>query len=256
MDIVIPTYRRPASQWTYRKLKEAGRAPVLVIREDDLGSYLRYIPRQDLHVIEKPVTNIGETRDYIIHDMQGYDSVLMLDDDLDFAVRRLDEPTKFRDATEKDIVNMLIVLEELLQCHFHVSIAPREGANRNTQDLLYNTRMMRVLGYNRAFLKEHCLTFAPTNFMCDFHMTLQILKLGQVCVVQNEFVSNQRGGSNAPGGCSTQRSEAAQSAEAHLLAGLHPPFVKVVQKPSWSGVGMRDDVVIQWKKAYEAGCLE
>ena len=87
-------------------------------------------------------------------------------------------------------------------------------------------------------------------------MTLQILKLGEECVVLNEFVSNQRGGSNAPGGCSLQRTEQAQSAEARLLAKLHAPFVKVVQKPSWSGKGHRDDVIIQWKRAYEHGLEE
>jgi hypothetical protein len=253
MDIVIPSYLRPRAQFTYQRLKRAGVKSTVVVRQGDYPEYRMYIPEEDLHAIQAEVSNIGETRDYIVNEMPGGTLVLMLDDDLDFAARRSDDPTKFRDCTDDDIECMVRSLDDLLEKFPHVSIAAREGANRNTDHFMVNTRMMRVLGYNRAYLRKHDLKFTPTNFMCDFHMTLQILKLGNECCVQNGYVSNQRGGSNATGGCSTTRTEAAQSAEAVLLARLHAPFVKVVQKPSWSGVGTRDDVVVQWKQAYQWG---
>jgi hypothetical protein len=70
-------------------------------------------------------------------------------------------------------------------------------------------------------------------------------------VVLNNWCNNQAEGSSADGGCSTYRTPELQAQAARLLAELHAPYVKVVEKETktaWGG-GTRTDVMIQWKRA-------
>ena len=259
MDVVIPTYRRATreQQITYTNLRWAGVRPILAVRESEISAYKEAVPEAEIVLISDKVLGIGDTRDEIIAKVNNR-FVLMMDDDLDFAVRRKDDPTKMRAPTPADINDMLVACYLKLKEYAHVSVAPREGSNRSTDEFLYNTRMMRVLGYDTRVLKDHLLCFSPAQFMCDFHMTLQLLRLGYDGCVINNFTNNQRGGSNAPGGCSTTRSDASQTAEANWLAARHPGFVRVVQKATktaWGG-GIRTDVTVQWKQARKAGVLK
>jgi hypothetical protein len=209
----------------------------------------------DVHTLPENVKGIAATRDYIIHDMPGNDPVCMFDDDLHFAVRRDDDRTKFRQPEPADIARMVDSIYLALEHSPHVSIGAREGGNRVTEEVSLNTRMMRVLAYDRHVLRKLGITFAPMEVMEDFHVTLQLLRAGCDCAVLNNWVSNQAGGSDAPGGCSTFRTLEVQSRNAHLLAARHPGFVKAVKKQTktaWGGQE-RTDVVVQWKQARKAG---
>lgn len=255
MDIIIPTYGRssPEDQHTLNHLMRAGIKPTLVVQYDEhrTGAYDVYSLVVPVHVLPPHIKTVAHTRDYIIHDMNGDDDVLMLDDDLDFAARREDDPTKFRQMTSDDIGKMLQTIEDGLDRVPHVGIGPREGGNRNTEDYLWNTRIMRVLGYQRSYLRKKLITFSPLVVMEDFHVSLQILENGQDIMVCNNWVSNQHGGSGAAGGCSAYRTPQVQTDAANMLAARHPGVVRVVQKATktaWGG-GTRTDVVVQWKKA-------
>ena len=252
MDIYIHTYGRsdPNKQHTLKQFSLANVWPTLVVQDREKHLYDWYDQGRVL-VLPPHITQLAPTRDYLIHDVEGDDRVLFLDDDLHFAVRRTDDPTKFMQPTPPDIPDMLHTVETQLGIFPHVGIGPREGGNRNTEEYLYNTRIMRVLGYRRSYLRNNHITFAPLVVMEDFHVNLQVLRSGQDTCVCNRWVSNQAGGSDAPGGCSSYRSDEVQTASAHKLAALHPGLVRVVQKSTktaWGG-GTRTDVIVQWKKA-------
>jgi hypothetical protein len=255
LDVVIPTYGRAtkARQHTLRQILETGIEPTLVVQEREAESYHWYAG--PVWVLPDHVHTIAPTRDHIIHDMPGSDHVLMLDDDLQFAVRRTDDPTKFRQPNPLDIREMLGEADRELHNHPHIALGSREGGNRNTERFMWNTRMMRALGYSRKFMKERGITFHPMEVMEDFHVTLQILRSGRDCLVLNNWVTNQAGGSDASGGCSTFRTKELHEKNAYVLASRHPGFVKVVKKTTkgaWGG-GERTDVVVSWKQARKHG---
>lgn len=256
MQVVILSYKRPnlRTHTTYTALKSAGVPVLIAVRPEEYDAYAW--AGADRWMLPKTAVNVQTTRDSILYDMNRDEDVCMMDDDLDFAVRRDDDRTKFRPAQPQDISNMVqAIADGLIRGSPHVSIAPREGGNRRTEEFIYDTRVMRVLAYNRQFMRKNTITFAPAEFMGDFHVALQILRSGRSYLVLNNWVSNQHGGSGAPGGCSVTRTPALQTAEAHRLAALHPGFVKAVEKPSDWPVkgGTRTDVIVSWKKARAAG---
>ena len=254
MDILIPTYGRVGlvQQHTLRQLQQTGRRVRLIVQAREVEKWRDIIGlNASFEVLPDHIQTIAATRDYIVHEMQGYAKVVMFDDDLHFAVRRSDDRTKFRQPTAQDLSAMLLAIERMLDVSPHIGIGAREGGNRNTDVLLHNTRMMRVLAYDRTYHKNRMITFAPMELMEDFHVNLQIMRSGRDTIVLNDWVSNQAGGSGSSGGCSTYRTPALQDAEARKLAWLHPGFVKVVQKTTkgaWGG-GTRTDVTVAWKQA-------
>lgn len=253
MQIIIHTLGRSKFelQHTLQTLLECEILPTLVVQEHEADEYQWY--EGPVYILPPRIKRLAETRDYIIHDMPGPDHVVFLDDDLRFAARREDDRTKFRPASQADIHAMFKMIDHQLDCYAMVGIGAREGGNRNTEEFLYNTRIMRVLGFSRNYLKKHHITFSPLVVMEDFHVNLQILRTGAPTCVCNMWVSDQVGGSDAPGGCSAYRTAEVQTESAHLLASRHPGFVKVVKKKGWQGQGERTDVIIQWKQAYAAG---
>jgi hypothetical protein len=255
MIITIPTYGRVGKQITLASIpKEWLHLTYLVVQEREYTQHLeQHGHLVNILALPDNVRDIATTRDWIIERFPG-GSVLMLDDDLTFARRRTDDRTKFRNCTKEDLTLMFDMLEVRLTGYDHVGMSGREGANRNTHMDLFNTRAMRVLGYNPRKIKAYELKFAPGGFMCDFHMTLELLKRGYPNCVYNDFVHNQPG-SNTAGGCSEQRTSETQAAAAIHLAEMHPEYVKVVEKHtkgSWNGKA-RIDVVVQWKRAFGAG---
>lgn len=253
MQVVIPTYGRADMrlQHTLAQLFTEGVRPTLVVQQREAHLYTWGDAMCNIAILPPHISTIAPTRDWIIHDMPGEDRVVMMDDDLQFAVRRSDDPTRFRQPEGGDITEMLSEIDRLLRLAPMCGIGAREGGNRNTESILWNTRTMRVLGFNRKILKELHICCHPMEVMEDFHVALQLLRAGFDIPLANQWVSNQAGGSGAAGGCSSWRTEALQTANAHRLAGLHPGFVKVVQKATktaWGG-GTRTDVMVQWKKA-------
>ncbi len=263
MQVLIHTSGRAHwhRQHTLRALLEAGVKVELVIQAAQQEDYYRMLKVQymldsvTLHVLPPHITTLAATRDWIIHEMNGTDHVVFMDDDLHFAARREDDRTKFRQPQAYDLTNMLEAIDYQLKHFPMVGICSREGGNRVTEEFSQNTRIMRVLAFRRSYLRKHQITFSPLVVMEDFHVNLQILRSGADTLVLNNWVSNQAGGSDAPGGCSVYRTDKVQTDSAHLLAARHPGFVKVVQKTTktaWGGK-TRTDVVVQWKQAAAAG---
>lgn len=256
MDIVIPTYGRAelVKQTTLRQLTDAGIRPHVVVQERE--RHLWDHAAVKLHVLPDNIRTIAPTRQWIVENVGVDECLVMLDDDLVFYKRRTDEPTKLRDITAAELFTAFRTMERVLGANgvAHVGFAAREGANRCIQSLMYNTRIMRVLGYRRDILRKECITFGRLEVMEDFDVALRLLRAGYRNVVLNEFAHNQAG-SGKEGGCSHFRTKELHAACARKLADLHPGFVHVVEKTTkgaWGG-GTRTDVTISWKKAYETG---
>lgn len=246
MVILIPTYRRAHLQRTYHELENSGRKIQLVIRPEERRAYGGY-PCVEL---DPGIVGIAAARDWIVDKFYPH-PVVMFDDDLTFARRRTDDPTKFAPMSADDYERMLMDLDTALSGYRHVGMVAREGANRNTEPFLWCTRAMRVLGYQTKVIEDKNLRFAPGGLMCDFHMTLELLKRGYPNCVLNDWCHNQPG-SNTMGGCSEERTDAAQTKAAETLAALHPGLVTVVTKTtktSWGGKE-RTDVRVAWKKSF------
>jgi hypothetical protein len=251
MRIFIPSRGRAAQKsHTLEDLLIAGvEGAKIVVHHSERDAYIaRFGVASVMPVTAK---GIGKVRQHIIDISDG--PVLMLDDDLGFFVRRKDDPKLLTRAGPYDIKRALKAMEGALKLHAHASFAVREGANRNTDEFIYNVRCLRALGYNAATLKKEKVRFDRLPVMEDFDVALQLLRRGYWSVTLNHFLQDQ-GASNAPGGCSIYRSMEVQAQGAEGLARLHHEFVTVVEKQAKGGGpwATRKDVRIQWKKALKA----
>ena len=148
--------------------------------------------------------------------------------------------------------NMFAAIRSQLADHAHVGVLSREGGNRIMEEVVYNTRMSRILCYHRPTLIEQGIRFDRLIAMEDFDVTLQLLIKGYPNAVLCNWVHNQTGGSNSPGGCSVYRTLEVQAECARKFHDLFPKYVTVVQKDTkgaWGG-GTRTDVRMQWKRAF------
>jgi len=248
MDLFIPTLGRPNRQETWDHLPPSLRERTrLLVDEGELTAYKRY----PCVALPSDCRGIGRVRQFVVDNSPG--KVVMLDDDLRFAMRREDAPTKFRDATSQEVAKVFEVLESCLETFPHASICTREGGNRDTSAYVTNTRLLRVLAYDTRVLRAEGIRFDRVHVMEDFDVTLQLLRRGHANVSINWAVQDQLG-SNKSGGCSIYRSMEIQRDAAIKLHHLHPEFVSVVKKQTkvaWQGQE-RTDVVIQWKRAYDS----
>lgn len=245
VEVFIPTLGRRNVQETWNNLPDdVRRWTKLAVDASEAHQFQDYP-----HIIlPSGCRGIGHVRQHIIDISER--GVIMLDDDLRFAVRRRDDPTKFVDADSHSIVLAFAEMSSLFEKFALVGMSTREGGNRDTAPMAMNTRILRVLGYRADILKREGIRFDRVPVMEDFDVALQLLERGYQNVRVNWIVHDQRG-SNLAGGCSTYRTMDVQAEAARLLAELHPGVVQVVQKTTktaWGG-GTRTDVRIQWKQA-------
>lgn len=255
MKIYIPTRGRAQKQITYHALP-AGiqKLTTLVVDYSERHMYPCY---PNVLVLPPTKDTIGRVRQAICdwHDTTKYGpSLLMMDDDLSFYRRRTDQPDKFEDVEDNDVVYMVRALDHVMnKVGFkHAGIMAREGGNRMVADK-QNTRLLRVLAYNVETMRKHNVRFDRLIVMEDFDVALQLLQLGYPSMALCSWVHNQVG-SGAAGGCSLYRTLERQAEGARGLHKLHPRFVKVVEKTTktaWGGA-TRIDVMVQWKKAFES----
>jgi len=255
MHMYIPSRGREGNVLTVENLPASLRYLCsLVVHESEYDDYHREYG-ECVDVLPVSVEGIGPVRQYCVERARRHDGkrVLMLDDDLRFATRRDDEPTKFRDSTDNEIVRGLQQLWDLLNQYSHVGMATREGGNRNVARMEYNTRLLRVLGYRVDWMEIEDIRFDQIPVMEDFYVSLKFLSNGYANAKLNWMVQDQAGSQKA-GGCSEYRTMEVQAEAAHRLKAHFPDFVTVVEKTTktaWGG-GTRTDVRIQWKKAYDS----
>lgn len=259
MHIYIPTLARADKQITLANLTpRLLEKTTLVVNHNERVAYKGVSERYGVQLLVCPptVTTIGDARQHIVdkHDVKQLGpTILMLDDDLRFFSRRIDDKTKFLPVNSGTLETCMIVLGRLMVNYAHGGILAREGGNRMVTPLVTNTRLLRALAYNVEVMRKHRVRFDRQIVMEDFDVALQLLRLGYKSVALCSYVQDQ-GTSNAPGGCSTYRTLQRQAEGAKALHRHHPDFVKLVQKTTttaWGGA-TRTDVIVSWKKAYQS----
>lgn len=250
MQIVIPTYRRVHDQATFLGLPgELHKRVTFVVDErDSAGLWAKYRETGVTMLVHPPgIATIAQKRAWILGSMK-HEKIVMLDDDLRFAARLTPESTKLAPATPLQVLEGFIRLEDALSLYAHAGFSARQGNNNLEAGWHENTRMMYVLGYRTEVVREHC-QLGRIEHREDMDYTLQLLRAGFANSVYTDLCVDQR--YNAAGGASASgRTVAASNADAHKLAELHPGVVKVVQK-AYSGSVPRQEVIVQWKKAYQ-----
>lgn len=198
------------------------------------------------------VKGISATRQFIMDYHVGSEKLLMFDDDLKFATRRHDDPTKFRPSSAADVEEMLDLLWGALDDAAVVGLASRGGANRETAPWRVNQRLFDVMGFRVDILHEEGFRYRQ-QFMEDFDLQLQFLTHGFPTVMLNSYTKDDFG-SNTEGGCSAYRDAHGQMMASLELWENWPDFVGIRKvKSTWDTIGERYDVTVYWSKAFKAG---
>lgn len=261
MKIYIPTRGRVERQTTWDGLPpELKDAAVLVCSSAEATAHLE----RNRNVLVCPEEGIIRKRQWIM-DKSWEDKLIMLDDDLIFLRRKDQGAWNLARCSPNDTKALFFLVEELLDVFPQVGVSPRQGNNRFFPETLvtcnrvtnfhgYDTKIMREAG-----IKFHDPMFPATFTMEDFHVSLSLLSQGYQNAIVTDFAWDQHG-SNSAGGCALYRTADTQRQSAQLLAARHPGLVRVTEKETkggWGGVasaaggGIRTDVVISWKKAYD-----
>lgn len=243
--IYIPTYKRD----TLRTLESMAGSKyleraALVVHPDDVDKYEKY----DVQVLPCPAQGeLGAVRRWLMENHEG-DVMIQMDDDLRFAVRREDEPTKFRlPEGPEEIDTLFDRVFTLLNDYPLVGVRQRGGANRSTPPVEVAVRQCMLHGVNMRAARENGWVYRSSVFE-DFDFTLQVLTSGYANAVLNTHVIDQ-GESNAPGGVAGYRDNQRMHKDALDLAMDFPDFVRIVMKKGWRGMDFRTDVNVQWKRA-------
>lgn len=249
MKIIIPTYRRTDAQHTYKQLPESWQRNTLFVVDNH--DYVRMRPDHrfkaaDFAIVPETITTIAKKREWIIQNVECK-SMLQLDDDLTFAIRRYRDNGKISQCkpTLEETDYWFKEMEKMLNQYVHAGFSARQFNNAKPQGWAKNTRMMYSLGYQPEVLRKECI-LGRIEHREDMDITLQLFNKGYENVVCSEFCHDQV--YNTPGGCSIQRTLEKSNADADLLAELHPGIVRVVEK-DYKRSMRRKEVVCSWKKA-------
>jgi hypothetical protein len=256
MRIVIPTRGRE-NQLTLSWFPKELRLQTTVIapkRDIFKLSVVYHTGVPDYVVQPDPTWTIAKKRAWIIQEWapsQGYDKILMLDDDLRFSTRISEDDWHLKELSGEELIPEFKRLEDKLGEEFpHVGFGPRQGNNR-LEDVGWRiaTRMQYSLGYYIPIVKECELGRIETRE--DMDLTLQLLRKGYPNAVWQTTVNDQRK-FDAPGGASSERTIESSNADAKKLAELHPGYVTTTERKYKASVP-RVEVICQWGKAYQDG---
>lgn len=257
MKIVIPTKGRVHNQLTLNNLPpDLIVETTLVCPREEADGLRRNHPYTA--IVEQPDSgmNISEKRKWIIDTAHkdGIEKILMLDDDLRFAVRRTDNPGLFRKANDAEIQRAFIEIEHILSPEVpHAGFAVRGmGIGNSAKEggwQISGKRMMYSLGYHIPTVLEHAV-FGRLATHEDIDVCLQLLLKGYPNAVNFTFVTDQAFGK--PGGCSEERTIDGNNADVEKLAEMYPEYVSIIEKLYMVSAN-RKECRVKWMKAFSDG---
>lgn len=188
----------------------------------------------------------------------GHSSIIMVDDDLRYIMRREHTSWHTKVQSHSDTVDMFTTIDRLLEDgHWgHIAIAPRlmqqarpiGGPNDVVAEC---QRAMCIVGWRLDDFFN--IDYKRMKARSDFDGTLQSLRLGRPNLILGYWICDQLK-TDMAGGCADYRTAAMFDETARQLADYHPGLVKLVQKKNKIGViTERTEVVIRWRKALGYG---
>lgn len=255
-QIYIPTYRRTTKQGAYNQLPESLRKKVTFVVDAKDAKELHeqgFSSSSEIVVHPKSINTIAKKRAWILETTE-YRRIVMLDDDCLFY-RRTYPPEKnglpsLPKFKEGDLEELFRWLNKALRKYAHAGIPMRQMHQSKPDGVHEVSRQCYLLGYNVAMVRDLC-ELGRIETREDMDLTLQLLIQGYPNAMWNDFAVGQPG-YNSAGGCSEQRVISKSNRDARKLARYFPGFVKVVDKDYEHSV-KRQEVIVQWKKAYESG---
>lgn len=187
---------------------------------------------------------------WVLDNMTG--KVMIMDDDLIFSARVGDGPlTK---ATATDIDMGLQQAEDMLDTYPLVGFHPRAMGNNAPVGIKECTRINAVQGMNLDTMPGMRVDYWP--ILADMVLNIGLLEQGVKTAIWCQLFWDQKGTSNAPGGCSLHRTPEQQKEAVLGLAAMFPNVVTVkekVVKNGWFGPNTpRTDFVVAWRKTKAA----
>lgn len=263
MRIFVPTRARIDAQITRREFFLDD--PLLpypvtyIVPESEHDRFKARWPQSKDIVVVPDTFKLSDIRQAIIeHHAEPDPFHVCMDDDLVFLrrwapldIRQRSRGTKAAPIRFPDAVAAFQKMESWLKDGYvHGALSPRGGNNTIEGTHKINGRACDCHFYRADVIKAEGLRFTDVTLRQDFHMTLSLLELGYSNVIDAEFMTGQSDGK--PGGCQVYRTPEMLAQQAHLLAELHPGFVKVVEKERKGGFGVSTDVRISWAKAFRS----
>jgi hypothetical protein len=255
MHIVIPTRGRKDKQYTLHALpRELRKRTTLVCPKAEVLRRLKCLD-DDIEVVAQPDADwrIAQVRGWIVQEWlhRGNDKIVMLDDDLSFAMRKSENGSALRTIRGKVLVPEFERLEKKLGPEYpHVGFGQRQFNNSKGADWVGPVKMVCTLGYYLPIVAK-LVRWDLVELREDYSATLQLLLKGYPNAIWTGTVVDQK--TNAPGGCSTYRTAELNDAEAEKLAAIpeFAPFVSVRVKNYASGP--RKEPRIDWVQALAHG---
>ncbi len=231
----------------------------LFVREEETEKYLKvaeYFGCGLLPIDLNDNDGMSETRDAILEYCidEGIEYVIMLDDDIKFAIHDLkSKATKYYPMDKSDFRNMVTdLLEHTNKDNILTGITARQFSNNHTEYVQTNSRVVHVFCMYIPTIDIHNFRFTyGVPFISDYYFVLNLLTHGYTNKVLNQYTRDDV--ANSPGGCSELRNVDLQNKSAIALYRKFPKFVRLVQKSNGAWKEPRINPVVSWKKAFKQG---
>lgn len=251
--IFIQTYKRPEvlkkmlDRYPHLK-KEA----TIVLRNDDNFTLTGIKELIGLKGLTCPAQTIAEKKHWIVNYclVHNINKAILLDDDLIFGVRREDDKTKIRPATDTDVRIMTKMMYDICSPEYPM-IHPlmRFMFNNNKYAYAKNRPAIRAVCIHTPTLLKEEIRYdgLTTPFMSDRYMQLSLLEKGYTTIGLGKYCVDDSG-TNTPGGCAEYRTPLLQSDAATFLFKRFKPNITLKYKNNGNWSERRLDCTIYWNK--------
>lgn len=203
----------------------------------------------------KPFPHIAAKRAWIFQ-TTTFSKIIMIDDDLSFAIRGAKGKLVSLNSDNDLIFNgVWEILEEKMENYRHGGISQRFMNQHKKGSWEYNAKAHHAMFYHVPTVKKHC-KLGQTDRFEDLDYTLQLLRAGFENAIYNDMTVTEPKGFNAPGGVSLYRTAAKIDTGLQRLAKLHPGIVTIVPREDNDGdTAFKGNYrpIIRWKKAIAEG---
>lgn len=283
MMLYLTTRGRADNQLTLSSMpKKWLERTIIVCPKDEMRDHNKNWPM--VHRIQTPnVKNLAEKRQWIFENTP-YKKIMMLDDDIQFYVRRktsslfagyeagpqdrwpelvkknpllgkLERPELYDPRLDR----MFMRMEQMLGVYAHGSISSRFMNHTVGHEFQLNRRILHVLAYHVPTVLKFC-KLGRVLLTSDYEYSVQLMRAGYENAVycwgaQEDPAGIAIPGGKISGGVAFYRTPKLIASQAKLLTSLHPGIIRLqpFKGDSRYGDWFPTRILINWKKAIKEG---